>query len=95
MMPLWKALFKIKFFKSASDHGRRRHVNADTRAFNKSQEAQGVLPYLRYGLIAGRLENVPGRFSIHIEALEFCGGEIKYKSTRLHRPFANLLTNEI
>jgi hypothetical protein len=38
----------------------------------KAAKHKQIYPYLRYGLVAERERNVPGRFFTHNEALDFC-----------------------
>lgn len=61
----------------------------------KAQKHKQVYPYLRYGLVVGSHETVPGRFFTHNEALDFCVAASTYKTHRLHELFAGILKAEV
>jgi hypothetical protein len=61
----------------------------------KARKHKQVYPYLRYGLIIGDEETIPGRFFTHNEALDFCVAAATFKGSRVHELFASLLRQEI
>lgn len=61
----------------------------------KARKHKQVYPYLRYGLVIGNDETIPGRFFTHNEALDFCVAAAAYKEGRLHELFASLLRQEV
>lgn len=61
----------------------------------KARKHKQVYPYLRYGLVVGNEETIPGRFFTHNEALDFCVAAATYKGRRLHELFSSLLRQEV
>jgi hypothetical protein len=61
----------------------------------KARKHKQVYPYLRYGLVIGNLEKIPGRFFTHNEALDFCVAAARHKAVRVHELFATLLKQEV
>ena len=60
----------------------------------KARKHKQVYPYLRYGLVIGSGETVPGRFFTHNEALDFCVAAALFRN-RVGELFASLLEKEI
>lgn len=58
----------------------------------KARKHKQVYPYLRYGLVASKLELLPGRYFKHNEALDFAAAAASYGPTRLHHLFARSLS---
>lgn len=61
----------------------------------KARKHKQIYPYLRYGIIIGNEETIPGRFFTHNESLDFCVAASIYKGNRLHELFSTLLREEI
>ena len=61
----------------------------------KARKHKQVYPYLRYGLIIGSENNIPGRFFTHNEALDFCAAAGTFKQARIFELFSSLLRSEI
>lgn len=61
----------------------------------KARKHKQVYPYLRYGLIIGDEQNIPGRFFTHNEALDFCVAAGTFKKSRVHELLASLLRQEV
>ncbi|MBA7560727.1 hypothetical protein ES708_02357 [subsurface metagenome] len=61
----------------------------------KARKHKQVYPYLRYGLVIGNENTIPGRFFTHNEALDFCVAAASYKENRLHELFAKILREEV
>ena len=61
----------------------------------KARKHKQIYPYLRYGLVIGNEEKVPGKFFTHNEALDFCVASASYKANRLHEIIARLLKSEV
>jgi hypothetical protein len=62
---------------------------------SKARRHKEIYPYLRYGLIIGDKEKIPGKFFTHNEALDFCIAADSFKQHRLHEIIAKLLKEEI
>ena len=61
----------------------------------KARKHKQIYPYLRYGLVIGNEEKVPGKFFTHNEGLDFCVAAASFKTNRLHEVIARLLRAEI
>ncbi|HZZ95185.1 MAG TPA: hypothetical protein VFE23_21680 [Usitatibacter sp.] len=61
----------------------------------KARKHKQIYPYVRYGIVIGSEEKVPGRFFTHNEALDFCVATATYKAHRLHEIIARLLRAEV
>jgi hypothetical protein len=61
----------------------------------KARKHKQIYPYLRYGMIIGKENKVPGRFLTHNEALDFCVAAASFKKNRLHELLAKIIKAEI
>ena len=61
----------------------------------KARKHKQVYPYLRYGLIIGNENKIPGRFFTHNEALDFCVASGTFKKKRIHELISSLLRQEV
>ena len=61
----------------------------------KATKHKQVYPYLRYGLVVGSIERIPGRFFTHNEGLDFCLAAAAHRGARIHDLFESLLTQEV
>ena len=61
----------------------------------KARKHKQIYPYLRYGMVIGRENKVPGKFFTHNEALDFCVAAASFKENRLHEIMAKILKAEI
>jgi hypothetical protein len=61
----------------------------------KARKHKQVYPYLRYGLVVGNEEYIPGRVFRHNEALDFCVAAAAFRSGRLKELFGLLLKREV
>jgi hypothetical protein len=62
---------------------------------SKARRHKQIYPYLRYGIVIGDENKVPGKFFTHNEGLDFCVAAASYKEYRLHEIIAKLLKAEI
>ena len=62
---------------------------------NKAKRHKRIYPYLRYGIVVGDYEEVPGKYYTHARSLDFCLAAKKFKENRLHEILVNLLKTEI
>lgn len=61
----------------------------------KAKKHKQVYPYLRYGLVASKHSEVPGRFFTHNDALDFCAAVSDLHEPDLSTFFEGLLSSEI
>jgi hypothetical protein len=61
----------------------------------KARKHKQIYPYLRYGLVIGGEQKVPGKFFRHNEALDFCVAAASFRENRLHTILEELLRDEV
>ena len=61
----------------------------------KATRHKQVYPYLRYGLVIGKEEFLPGRFFTHNSGMDFAVAAASFDHSRLHQLFADLLEKEV
>ena len=54
-----------------------------------------MYPYLRYGLVIGNEQFLPGRFFTHNSGMDFAVAAAAFGRNRLHQLFAELLEKEV
>lgn len=61
----------------------------------KAKKHKQIYPYLRYGMVASKHRDVPGRFFTHNESLDFCATVADLHEPQLSNFFEGLLSSEI
>ena len=61
----------------------------------KATRHKQVYPYLRYGLVIGKEQFLPGRFFTHNSGMDFAVAAAAFGRNRLHQLFAELLEKEV
>ena len=62
---------------------------------SKASKHKEIYPYLRYGLIIGNENKIPGKFFTHNRALDFCVAAKTYKENELEAMLSKLFKAEI
>jgi len=62
---------------------------------SKAGKHKNIYPYLRYGLLASEIDNIPGRFFIHNEHIDFFIAIKKYRNEDISKMIKELIENEI
>lgn len=62
---------------------------------SKASKHKEIYPYLRYGLIIGNENKVPGKYFTHNRALDFCVAAKSYKENDLESMLSKLFKEEI
>jgi hypothetical protein len=61
----------------------------------KAGQHKKIYPGLRYGMLASEIENIPDRFFIHNEHIDFFIAAKEYKEDKLKEMIKTLIKNEI
>ena len=60
----------------------------------KAGKHKKIYPWLRYGLLASEIGNIPGRFFVHNDSLDFFIAAKKYKNSPMLHSFARELIQQ-
>lgn len=61
----------------------------------KARKHKQIYPYLRYGIIIANEKNIPSRFFLHNEVLDFCVAAASYKADRVREIMSYIIREEV